>query len=282
MFTRKKIGILLISVFVFTALVFTSCDTNPRPDEGGGGGDPYKNLKWSNITSWDGSDSTTVLGAAAEDISGTDIRYNETAAGNLIADGIAAYARFTSGENVDFAMLNGQNVQGISVIPKGDITLANLTAGNALTDTLFIVTYTGEEIETLINIFVNSNAYQDSTPGWKRNCVVLVSKEVSYTVTPDSDQSKPPHATDIKVNGSSIVKTKDYRVAVGNFMAGKNSDGTDATSGGGVNFINYGTNKTPYSSDTLKQAVAKYILAKSSISPIVGGRISGEVPVIQP
>jgi 2',3'-cyclic-nucleotide 2'-phosphodiesterase (5'-nucleotidase family) len=279
MFTRKKIGIFLSSVFVFTALVFTSCDTNPRSDVGGGGGDPYKNLKWSNVASWDGAD-TTVLGVAAENISGTDIRYKETAAGNLIADGIAAYARYTSGANVDFAMLNGQNVKGLdpSGIPKGNITLNSLSQSGGLGDTLFIVTYTGAEIETLINIFVNSNAPEK----WSSNCVVLVSKEVSYTVTPDSDPSKPPHATAIKVNGSSIVQAKDYRVAVGNFMAGKNETGTADATGGGANFVPYGKNKTPYSSDSLKQAVAKYILAKSSISPIVGGRITGSVPVIQP
>jgi 2',3'-cyclic-nucleotide 2'-phosphodiesterase (5'-nucleotidase family) len=264
--------------------VFTGCsDPDPDPDPG---------PDWGKQASWDGADTTTVLGTAVKDINADNIRYKETELGNLIADGIVEYARFTSGKSVDFAMLNGQNVQGFAAtgISAGDITLPSLSSGNALGDTLFLVTYTGANIEAIINIFVNSNAYENTGDGWRRNCVVLVSKGVRYTITPDADPNKPPHATGIKVNGTAIEATKEYRVAVGNFMAGQSAtndpddeDGwADATSGGPSNFTSYGTEKTPYADNTLKQAVAKYILAQGTINPVTEGRIIGKVPVKLP
>jgi 2',3'-cyclic-nucleotide 2'-phosphodiesterase (5'-nucleotidase family) len=277
MIITRKVGIWLFSAVVFGALVFTGCptDTESEPDAG---------LDWGKVADWDGTDSTTVLGTTPEAISGTDIRYKETPLGNLIADGIVEYARFTSGEKVDFAMLNGQNVQGFAStgIPKGNITLDSLSSG--LSDSLFLVTYTEKDIADLINIFVNSTAYETGNPGWKRNCVVLVSSGVSYAVTPDQITSNPPHAINIKVNGAVIDPAgteKTYRVAVGNFMAGQNAtaEGGDATSGGGSNFVSYGSDKKSYHPVTLKEAVARYILAKGNISPVTEGRIIGRVPL---
>jgi 2',3'-cyclic-nucleotide 2'-phosphodiesterase (5'-nucleotidase family) len=280
MMITKKVGIWLVSALVLGVLVFTGCptDTDPEPDPG---------LDWGKAAEWDGTNTTTVLGTASKAISGEGIRYKETPLGNLIADGIAEYARFTSGETVDFAMLNGQNVQGFDAggIPQGDITLDSLSSG--LGDSLFLVTYTGKNIEDIINIFVNSDAYESTGAGWKRNCVVLVSSGVSYTITSDTDPTKPPHATNIKVNGTAIDPNnteKTYRVAVGNFMAGQNAtaEGGNATSGGGANFVNYGSAKKSYHPVTLKQAVAKYILVKGTISPVTEGRISGTVPIKLP
>jgi 2',3'-cyclic-nucleotide 2'-phosphodiesterase (5'-nucleotidase family) len=265
MIITRKAGILLFSALILAALVFTGCSPDPEPDSG---------PDWGKVADWDGTDTTTVLGTASGAISGADIRYKETPLGNLIADGIAEYARFTSGETVDFAMLNGQNVQGFTEIPQGDITLTNLTSGNALGDTLYLVTYTGVEIETVINIFVKS----DQSGRWSANCIVLVSSGVSYSVTDDDDNPEtPPKATNIKVNSTAIDPAnteKTYRVAVGNFMAGP-----EGSTGGGANFVNYGTNKISYD-DTLKQAVAKYILAKGTIDPPALGRVTGEVPAL--
>jgi 2',3'-cyclic-nucleotide 2'-phosphodiesterase (5'-nucleotidase family) len=271
MIITKKAGILPVLAIALAALAFTGCQPDPDPEPG---------LDWGKVADWDGTDTTTVLGAASEAISGTGIRYKETPLGNLIADGIAEYARFTSAETVDFAMLNGQNVQGLADtgIPQGDITWDRLYAG--LGDSLFLVTYTGKDIEDIINIFVSS----EQSGRWNANCVVLVSSGVSYTVTPDTTDAdnNPPHVTGIKVNGAAIEATKDYRVAVGNFMAGQNAtaEGGDATSGGSANFVSYGKDKKSYHPVTLKEAVAKYIYAKGTIDPPALGRITGEVPVI--
>jgi 2',3'-cyclic-nucleotide 2'-phosphodiesterase (5'-nucleotidase family) len=283
----RKAGILLAAAFVLFALAFTGCSTDD------GGGDEEPGPDWGKIASWNGEDAAVVLGTASADISGLDIRYKETPLGNLIADGIAEYARYTSAEKVDFAMLNGQNVQNLSTevvdadgntttykgIPKGDITLASLTSGSStLGDTLFLVTYTGAEIEAIINVFVNSPVAGQ----WRANCVVLVSKGVSYTVSADdTDLTNPPHVTGIKINGAPIDSTKTYRVAVGNFIAGQNAGGGTATSGGPANFVSYGGTDQELLGDTLKQAVAKYILAMGTVNPKTENRIIGIVPSIQ-
>jgi hypothetical protein len=217
----------------------------------------------------DGGDTAVALGTASAEISsgtvvsGTthEIRYKETAFGNLIADGIAAYAHYTSGETIDFALHNGQNVQAAESISVGDIMLTNLPG---MTDTLYLVTYTGEQVKTIINFLVSSN-----TPStYKANGIVLVSHGVQYTITPSGTPNTPPTVTDVKVNGSPINATKEYRVALGNFMA------TNANFPVGKNVVD------TYKGTKLQDAVAYYILAKGTIGSVVEGRITGSVPPI--
>ncbi|MDR0378216.1 MAG: 5'-nucleotidase C-terminal domain-containing protein [Spirochaetaceae bacterium] len=278
MMIEKRSRFCLVMAVFLAALFVLGCNTGNDDDDEPGVPNHYPGLDWSKIVDVDVTDSTVTLGTAARDIDATGIRYGETALGNLIVDGIAAYAEHVSGKPVDFAMLNGQNVQGLTTISAGVITLTNLSSG--LTDTLWIVTYTGSDIEKIINIFVNSS----SSGRWNANCAVLVSKGVSYAIQPDTDASKPPRAVDIRLNGSPLDPKKDYRVAVGNFMAGRNGNSNDVpTSGGPSNFTNYGKDReSQYADENLKTAVAKYIAAKGTIEPVVEGRIkaAGVVPVI--
>jgi 2',3'-cyclic-nucleotide 2'-phosphodiesterase (5'-nucleotidase family) len=261
MFIRKT-GILLVSALMLTALMFTGCSTDSDPDP-----DSSDSLSWEKIGGWS-SEGDLEIGTAIADIDGTNGRYKETSLGNLVADGIAEYARYTSGEQVDFALHNGQNLKDGKLLA-GKITNTNVfnTLG---TDTLYLVTYTGAEVTTLINVFVNSN-----TPSsWKSNCIVLVSKEVSYNIIDDdSNSGTPPKATEIKVNGAAIDPAKTYRVAVGNFIGA-----TTATQ----NRFPEGTSKKDFSPTKLSEAVAQYIYAQGGgrIDPPALGRISGEVSVI--
>jgi 2',3'-cyclic-nucleotide 2'-phosphodiesterase (5'-nucleotidase family) len=249
----RKAGILLVSAFVFAALVFTGCpmDSDDEDDKDG------KKKAWDSSGDFE-------LGTATKDIDGTDGRYKETALGNLIADGIAWFARESSGETVDFALHNGQNLK-VDKLAAGKITNTDVL-GTIGTDTLYLVTYTGEDVTTLINTFVNS----DSDGKWNANCIALVSKEVSYKVTPDTDQTKPPHATEIKVNGAAIGTSKTYRVAVGDFI-GKAEKGSLPKGDG-----------TDLGPTKLSEAVAQYIYAQGTIDPPALGRITGKVPEITP
>jgi 2',3'-cyclic-nucleotide 2'-phosphodiesterase (5'-nucleotidase family) len=256
-----KTAIALALVLGISALMFTGCDT--------GGGDDDDTPNWGKISDWT-SDGDFVLGTATAEFSfSTDSRYKETALGNLIADGMAEYARnraAKSGETVDFAFHNGMDLK--ATIPAGSVTNTTVS-GTIGTDTLYLVTYTGAEIQTLFNIFVHSN----SSGSWNGNCAVIVSKEVSYTV----DNATPPNATDIKVNSVAINTTKKYRVAVGNFIAGPGDPDPSVTTGRNA-FRNYGTDKFEAGLE-LKQAVAQYIYVQGTISPgTVGKRITGTVP----
>jgi 2',3'-cyclic-nucleotide 2'-phosphodiesterase (5'-nucleotidase family) len=235
---------------MFVALVFTGCPTNTDPEP-----DP-----WEKIADWS-EEGDFELGTATADIDGTNGRYKETPLGNLIADGIAEYARYTSGEQVDFALHNGQDLK-VNGLSAGKLTNTDISAtiGN---DTLYLVTYTGGEIKTLINIFVSST----SSGTWKANCVVLVSKEVSYSVTPNNDG--PPSATSIKVNNKELDPAKTYWVAVGNFIGAATAE---------QNRFPVGTDKTDLGPTKLSEAVAQYIYVQGTISPPEVNRISGTVP----
>ncbi|MDR0629802.1 MAG: 5'-nucleotidase C-terminal domain-containing protein [Treponema sp.] len=254
---KRKTGIVLISALLLGVLAFTGCPTESDPEPGSG-------LDWGKSANWQ-SEGDFELGTAAADIDGTNGRYQETALGNLIADGIAEYARYSSGEKVDFALHNGQDLKATK-LEAGKITNTQVygTIGN---DTLYLVTYTGAEVTTLINTFVNSSSGEK----WSANCVVLVSKEVSYSVTLDSDTTKPPKATKIKVNGTDIDTEKTYLVAVGNFIGA-----TLAT----ANRFPEGTDKKDLSPTKLSEAVAQYIYIQGTITPQAVDRITGEVPVI--
>jgi 2',3'-cyclic-nucleotide 2'-phosphodiesterase (5'-nucleotidase family) len=258
----RGIGIGMIAAALLLALVFTGCPTDAETEAG---------PDWGKLADWNAGDGGFVLGTATDNIDGTGGRYKETPLGNLIADGIAEYARQASGDAVDFALHNGQNLR-VDKLAKGEITNENIfaTIGG---DTLYVVSYTGAEIDTLINIFVNSTAYESGTPGWKRNCVVLVSGEVSYTITPDADSAKPPRATGIKVKGSDLKPDGKYRVAVGNFIGAATAE---------EGRFPEGTEKEDLGPTKLSEAVAQYIYAKGTIDPPALGRISGEVPVKLP
>jgi 2',3'-cyclic-nucleotide 2'-phosphodiesterase (5'-nucleotidase family) len=273
------------ALLLAAALVFMACPTDAGDDEDAY--NPYPGLDWGKIAAWDGSDATTVLGTASAEIGSTGIRYQETAFGNLVVDGIAAYAEYVSGAKVDFAIHNGQNVQGLTAIPAGEITVTNLNAG--LADRLLIATITGQNVLNILNVYIKSNIYGT----WQPGCVALVSKGVSYTITPKAGTPSGYEvlAANIKVNGSAIDLAKNYKVALGNFIAGYKDDGSGpATSSGAFNFAravydadNGAANITvdnTYAGETLKQAVAKYILAKGTISPVVEGRITGTLPPI--
>lgn len=276
-------GGLVFATLLAVLLVFTGCpmgnDDDDNDNQQQQGYDPAAGLDWTKLAAYDASEDPAgyVLGTASAEISsgdlvveGTyDIRYKETALGNLIADGMAEYAQYASGQTIDFALHNAQNVRGLTSIPAGEIKLANLSAG--LGDTLYLVKYTGAEVKAIIDTFVNSN----TAGSWKGNGVVLVSHGVQYTITPSDTPNDPPHATDIKVNGSPIDPEKKYLVAVGNFIG----DVTVATRFPVGEKLDDAAS-TALRSIKLQAAVAYYILAKGTISPVVESRITGEVPAL--
>jgi 2',3'-cyclic-nucleotide 2'-phosphodiesterase (5'-nucleotidase family) len=260
---KRKFGLVIAAVLLAAALAFTGC-SGDDDDTGPGLYDPYAGLDWGKIADWE-NDGDFVIGSADATFDGTNARYQETALGNLLADGIKAYAEYTSGKTIDLALHNGQNIR-VTELPAGEITNSQIT-GALGTDILYVVTYTGEQIETIVNTFVNSS----STGRWNANCAVIVSKGVSYTITGNSDPAGQPTATNIKINGAALVSDKDYLVAIGNFI-GNNTDES--------RFPVLDDSKKKSYDVSLTEAIAKYIYAKGTITPVVEGRITGVVPVI--
>jgi len=248
---RNKLLAGIFAILVFAALAgcrHDGGDPPPPPPP------PPPVLDWSKVADYDSADGSRVLGKAAAELDGTNGRYQETVLGNFIMDGIAEYARYKSGEKIDFALHNGQNLKKSS-LPEGDISNSDILALLG-TDKLYVCTFTGKQVKDVIEGFVKS-----TTGGsWSANCAVLVSKEVSYTITPATPVTDPPQATKIKVNGIDIGDEEEYRIAVGDFI-GNNSNANRF-------FPVLDTEKkTPYDPTTLAQAVAQYVLAKGTINP---------------
>jgi len=228
------------------------------------------------LADYDDTDGDAVIGKASAIITGgSDGQFKETAVGNLIADGILAYANYISGNPVDIAITNGTSVG--SDILEGNITRSDVNnfASGTKNDVLCLITYTGAEIKKLLNGFISStvDGTITSKPGWQTYCVLLVSSGLSYEIAPNSEPSDTnrPTVDNVKFNGTPIGDDTEYRVATSDFFQGKVNTGLGIT-------------KTSEQYETFdesfKTCIAKYILAKGTISPVLDGRITGEVPVI--
>ena len=225
-------------------------------------------LDWSKAVDYDAAEVGRNLGIAAAAFDGTNGRYQETVLGNFIMDGIAAYARHISGGNIDFALHNDSFMRYNPALNAGELINSDIIGMNGGTDTLFVVMYTCEQVTNIINGFVNSPV----NGTWRRNCAVLVSREVSYTI---DMSTTPPEAKNIRVQGHALDVTREYRVAVGNFI------GDNTTDGRFIPVLDE-NKKTSYAPITVLQAAAMYVLAKGTIDPAEYplGRYAGVVPVI--
>jgi ribosomal silencing factor RsfS len=223
---------------------------------------------WSKITGYDTSDGDLILGTAAAAFDGTNGRYQETVMGNFTMDGLAEYARYISGERIDFALHNDSFMRNNPSLSAGEISNSGITGISGMTDTLVVATFTGKQVKDVIDGFVSS-----TTAGtWSRNCAVIVSKELSYTI---DTSTTPPHAVNVKVNNAAIVEDRDYRIAVGNFIG-------DNTTAGRFLPVLPDEKKTKYAPTTLAHAVAMYVLSKGTIKPsdYPLGRYTGTVPAL--
>jgi len=273
--------LLVLAILLLAALVGCGEDGNNNSTSAGAstsGGDSTSSsadasssasaLDWTKTAGYNATDGDLVLGSATAALSGTGGRFQETVLGNCIIDGIAEYARYISGATIDFALHNDSFMRNEPSLPAGEIRNADIIGIGGMTDTLVVAIFTGRQVKDVIEGFV-----QSTTAGsWSRNCAVMVSKEVSYTI--DTSASSPL-ATNIKVNGVAIDEAQDYRIAVGNFIG-------DNTAAGRFLPVLTDEKKTKYEPTTLGQAFAMYVLAKGTIDPADYplGRYPGVVPTL--
>jgi hypothetical protein len=271
----KRLALIgLSALLIAAAMCFAGCDNDTTIEYRDRIYDPYADITWKELP----EDTTASIGTAKYNIGGQGrVRYEETAIGNLVADGMAVSARNISGQTIDFAFINGQNFQNQTTILKGDVYQSSLNHG--LTDPLHVATFTAKDIFGIFDTLISSDAYESTGSGWKRNGIIAVSKEVSYTI---DNSTTPPTVAAIKVNGVAIDKddaATKFRVATGNFF----TTSTFASNSGIKPYANAEDAEDPGNvyncEDTVKTAVLKYIYAKGTIEPAVEGRIVGTVPV---
>jgi len=232
-------------------------------------------------------------------------RVQETALGNLFADGAAWYLRNKQKKNIDFVFINGGYID--NALLRGSVTVGSLMGivqpESRNEDKFVILTMKGSDLK---NFFYNP-AREESLDAWNEEEDVagvahtgrggphntgffgLVSNEVRYTIeypqappddtVLDTDSSEPYHHGRIKpgtlkINGADIDDDKEYRFGTTDYLAS------------GAYFTTLVTGRTNIElTDVLFwRGVAEYIYDKGTISPYLDGRIKieGGVPLPAP
>lgn len=189
------------------------------------------------------------------------LRTEETNLGNLFAD--AVKEQF---DNVDIAFQNAGGIRGDEVIEPGKISEATIWEWHPFENKVVLLTLTGKQIKEVLERGVSN------LPMSKGNFLQV--SGVSFTVdlteepqilTEDNKAIKfqGDRISDIKVNGVPLQYTKNYRVAINDFLAT-----------GGDGFVTFNSAKDPdYTPLTLTDAVKEYIEKHSPIKIETGARI---------
>jgi len=141
----------------------------------------------------DNIDTTEVIGFA---IAPLYKKQPESPLGNLMADCMKLYAEKIYNKSVDAAFVNFSGMR--SYIPRGEITIGNLYKVSPYDNKIVLLTIQG-------NIFKQFLDHQASLGGWP--CA-----GISMTI-------KDKHAEDVIINNQPLDETKNYTIAVADYIA---------------------------------------------------------------
>jgi len=231
-------------------------------------------------------------------------RVQETALGNLFADGAAWYLRNKLNKNIDFVFINGGYID--NAILRGSVTVGSLMGivkpESRTEDKFVIVTLKGSDLKK----FFYNPARELSLGAWNETEDVagvshtgrgsgntgffgVVSKEVRYTLeypqapsagtALNADSSEPYYHGRIKpgtlkLNGMDINDSAEYRIGTTDYLA----------SGAYFTTLYTGRVRLELIDVLFWMGVAEYIYDRGTISPGTDGRIKieGGVPLPAP
>jgi len=231
-------------------------------------------------------------------------RVQETALGNLFADGAAWYLRNKQKKNIDFVFINGGYVD--NALLRGSVTVGSLMGivkpESRTEDKFAIVTLKGSDLKK----FFYNPAREVSLAAWNETEDVAgvshtgrgsgntgffgaVSKEVRYTLeypqapptgtVMNSDSSEPYYhgrikSGTLKINGADIDDNAVYRIGTTDYLA----------SGAYFTALYTGRINIELIDVMFWIGVAEYIYDRGTISPSTDGRIKieGGVPLPAP
>jgi hypothetical protein len=230
-------------------------------------------------------------------------RVEETALGNLFADGAAWYVRKNyPGEKIDFVFLNGGYIDnGIS---KGLVTVGSISAivqPDSRGDTFMFLTLTGAELKKFFNDTEGKKTAAEpgdvsgvthTGRGGPHNTGFfgIVSEDLRYTLQyykPPELPSPPAEIEDpepyyhgfikpgtLKIHGEDIIDDRDYRICTTGYLASGEYFTLLYTAG-----KNKRRTETPF-----WHGVAAYIYDRGAVTPKLDGRIriEGGVPLPSP
>jgi len=175
-------------------------------------------------------------------------RYGETAIGNMIADGIAWYARNALNQTLDFAFVNGGNIR--AELPAGDLTREHVLTALPFTNFLRVASLSGADLIELFEFIATIPRGNGGFPQFSR--------EVRYTLDP-TERS----ISNLTVGGAPIDPAGTYRFVTNDFLFS-----------GGDGYVALARAVDPFNASTLMScAVIGYIMARGTISPATDGRM---------
>ena len=183
-------------------------------------------------------------------------RYQETAIGNMIADGMVWYMRNILNQTLDFAFVNGGNIR--AELPAGELTREHILTVLPFTNFLHIVSLTGAQIIELFEFIATIPQGNGGFPQF--------SGEVRYTL------SVPERTiTNLTIGGAPVDPGRVYRFTTNDFLLS-----------GGDGYAVLTRAVDPFNTSMLMSCVViGYIQARGSISPATDGRmvvVGGIVP----
>jgi 5'-nucleotidase len=215
----------------------------------------YKNLS--------AAQANKVVGSISADITRATNAAGESALGDVIAD---AQLESTKAANKGGAVVAFMNPGGI----RAELTAANSTGGEQpgqityaeafsvqpFSNVMSVITLTGDMIKRVLE-------QQFDNPSTGQDRILQVSNGFTYSYDRTKPAGQRVDAASIKINGTTVAATAQYRVAINNFLQG-----------GGDNFTVFKEGTNVLGGDIDLDAFVAYLTAKAPVAPGPRNRIT--------
>lgn len=222
----------------------------------------------------------SIVGTVAEDLlyESYNVRKEETALGNLVADSVAEFS------GAPIAVVNGGGIRGS--LYAGDVLGGDLQEVCPFDNKIVVLEMSGQTMWDMIQNGLAS-IWVNEIPNGRFLQVSGISYEFIVTAKPDSDQQYSAALVDVALaDGKPLDRDGVYQVAVNDYMAG--SKGYLDNSGDGYTMLNVYCDTTPKAKDAalVKETQATYRDAlkvyfdnhrDEEINPVLEGRITAQL-----
>jgi 5'-nucleotidase/UDP-sugar diphosphatase len=188
--------------------------------------------------------------AASEFVFGDRLpRYQETAIGNMVSDGVAWYVRNVLNQSADFAFTNGGNIR--APLAAGDMTRGDIITVLPFENFIYVVSLSGAEIIEMFDFIATIPQGAGGFPQF--------SQEVRYTLNVPERR-----ISNLTIGGAPVDPSRTYRFVTNDFLLS-----------GGDGYEVLTRAREPFSTSMLKsEMVIEYIQSIGApIVPATDGRM---------
>jgi 5'-nucleotidase/UDP-sugar diphosphatase len=189
-----------------------------------------------------------VVGFASGEFPQARVRYEETALGNVINDGVAWWIRNELNQNVDFVFTNGGGIR--APLQSGDITRENILTVLPFENYVLIGSITGAQLKEMFDFVATIPQGNGAFPQF--------SSDVRYT------RNASGGMTELTIGGAPIDPNRTYRFSTNDFVM-RGGDGYSMLAGATEVFD---------TSQLISTAFIEYMSRTGGkISPVTDGRV---------